>query len=167
MQWTGSWRSGRVCGAVDGVVVQWTGLGCSRRGRGAVHGFVVQWTGLGCSGRVCGAVTTKVLFMFFCRCYIPCDATCSANKYIPRTPTAVLWKASDNNVELCYSYQNCGSRDFFTNKIALDCRARGGWITDVITMDCTCDTRPESCKALTTTTVTGMASPISLGVASY
>ena len=116
---------------MHGFVVQCTGSWCSGRVCGAVHGFVVQWTGLWC-----GEYDTKVLFMFFCRCYIPCDAKCSANKSISREPTAILWKAKTSGVSLCYSYENCGSKDDFT-KIVEDCVGEGeGWISNTTTLEC-------------------------------
>ena len=53
---------------------------------------------------------------------------------IPRTQTAYLWRATVNNIDLCYSYEVCGSVDYFTGEPWL-CMSGGGFH---INGACTC-----------------------------
>ena len=57
-------------------------------------------------------------------CYMPCDKSICPG--VPRTQTAYLWRATVNNVDLCYSYEVCGSVDFFTGDAKI-CVAGGGY----------------------------------------
>ena len=66
-------------------------------------------------------------------CYIPCDKSVCTG--FPRTQTAYLWRATVNNVDLCYSYEVCGGVDFFTGKVE-DCVESGGYYLDNV---CKCD----------------------------
>ena len=111
-----------------------------------------------------------------CRCYLPCDVSgCSAGKEVSPTKTFVLWKAADANVSLCYSYENCGGVDYYNNEVAKACQDRGGWITEIATFECSCDSIPLPCKApdstpadstpavsTTTATATGTFHPVVL-----
>ena len=45
---------------------------------------------------------------------------------MPRSRTAYLWRAEVAGVDICYSYENCGGIDYFTDGPAKDCLARGG-----------------------------------------
>ena len=75
------------------------------------------------------------------RCYLPCDGS-SCNVDLPRHPTAFLWRAKVEGVDLCYSYENCGGVDFFTDGPAAECVKRGGYFVDG---HCTCDDEHNDC----------------------
>ena len=63
---------------------------------------------------------------------MPCDKSiCSG---VPRTQTVYLWRATVNNIDLCYSYEVCGGVDFFSGEAKL-CMASGGYY---INNACTC-----------------------------
>ena len=51
---------------------------------------------------------------------MPCDESVCPGT--PRTQTAYLWRATVNNIDLCYSFEVCGGVDFFTGtaKACLD-----------------------------------------------
>ena len=51
---------------------------------------------------------------------MPCDKSICPGT--PRTQTAYLWRATVNEIDLCYSYEVCGGVDFFTGdaKICLE-----------------------------------------------
>ena len=53
---------------------------------------------------------------------------------IPRTQTAYLWRATVNNVNLCYSYEVCGGVDYFSGEASV-CLGSGGFY---INGACTC-----------------------------
>ena len=55
---------------------------------------------------------------------MPCDESVCPGT--PRTQTAYLWRATVNNVDLCYSYEVCGGVDFFTGT-AKACLDGGGF----------------------------------------
>ena len=57
-------------------------------------------------------------------CYMPCDTSICVG--IPRTQTAYLWRATVNNIDLCYSYEVCGGVDYFTGEAKV-CLAGGGF----------------------------------------
>ena len=91
------------------------------------------------------------------RCYVPCDpSSCSVK--IPRYETAYLWRAGVENFKLCYSFENCGGVDYFTDGVAVKCTRRGGYFVD---WKCTCDipSLAGTCKGDTTSdTITPLAS---------
>ena len=55
---------------------------------------------------------------------MPCDKSICLG--VPRSQTAYLWRATVNNIDLCYSYEVCGSVDFFTGEAKI-CVASGGF----------------------------------------
>ena len=55
---------------------------------------------------------------------------------IPRASTAYLWRAKLENVSLCYSFDNCGGVDFFSDGPGKRCLERGGHFINHV---CTCD----------------------------
>ena len=55
---------------------------------------------------------------------MPCDESVCPGT--PRTQTAYLWRATVNNIDLCYSYEVCGGVDFFTGT-AKACLEGGGF----------------------------------------
>ena len=69
------------------------------------------------------------------RCYVSCDHSICPQKYA-RTQTYYLWRATADNVSLCYSYANCGGIDYFSNGPAKECMDRGGYFHE---HKCSCD----------------------------
>ena len=65
-------------------------------------------------------------------CYVPCDKSICPG--VPRTQTFYLWRTTVNNIDLCYSYEVCGSVDFFTGDANI-CLASGGFFMNGA---CTC-----------------------------
>ena len=53
-----------------------------------------------------------------------------------------MWAAKDAGEEVCYSYENCGSVDYWTDGPQRDCIERGGTF---IKGACTCDVDPTDC----------------------
>ena len=72
------------------------------------------------------------------RCYIPCDDSICPG--IHRTRTVFLWKADLNGVDLCYSFENCGSTDYWDGE---NCIERGG---QYIGGQCSCDLGLDNCE---------------------
>ena len=98
------------------------------------------------------------------RCYIPCDgcpAATAAGVELYPVKTAMLWRATLENVNLCYSYANCGGIDYFET----ECRDRGGEIIDGQAGGaCSCDFYPETCNATTTTNAVTVSIAIAVGI---
>ena len=74
------------------------------------------------------------------RCYIPCDENICPG--VPRHADKYLWEAQIDNVQLCYSYENCGGVNHWTNGTEQKCIDRGG---NFIDGGCTCDVDPDKC----------------------
>jgi hypothetical protein len=65
-------------------------------------------------------------------CYIACDNPACA---MPTHSTAVLWNATLNGVDICYSYENCGGVDYFSEE-GEKCTSQGGYFIGDF---CSCD----------------------------
>ena len=69
------------------------------------------------------------------RCYVSCDNSICPEKYAA-TPTLYLWRATVDNVSLCYSYASCGDIDYWSDGPAKSCMDRGGYFFN---HKCSCD----------------------------
>ena len=104
-------------------------------------------------------VYTRYKPCLLCRCFIPCEKSPTCGADVPRNPTAFLWAATLDNVELCYSYENCGGFDYFTDGDYNECLDRGGHYVD---FKCTCDLVGYTCKGDTTQSSKATTAPLSI-----